>query len=203
MWHSFLYHDSSYVWDLVPAHLVIISRPGFGPLKFGCDSNHDVDSLERDLSVFLSCDCSFDSCALFLTCVSIVVAIVFLCVFLLPFLLYFDCKHLCKAWETPIYGDSSQPGIDIRKTTVVLKFDLWITWDGLSATLDRRWSPQCGVGINRTTRYNHRVSCLFTLLQLSSSWVHLYYCSYVWYTSQGAIKWRVLLSPSLLIPTWF
>jgi hypothetical protein len=32
-----MYHESSYVRDLVPAHLVIISRPGFGPLKLGCD----------------------------------------------------------------------------------------------------------------------------------------------------------------------
>jgi hypothetical protein len=39
MWHSFLYHYWSYVWDLVPAHLVIISRLGFGPLKPGCDTN--------------------------------------------------------------------------------------------------------------------------------------------------------------------
>jgi hypothetical protein len=30
-------HDSSYVWDLVPAHLVIISRLGLGALKPGCD----------------------------------------------------------------------------------------------------------------------------------------------------------------------
>jgi hypothetical protein len=37
MWHSFLYHESSYMWDLIPAHLVIISRSGFGPLKLGCD----------------------------------------------------------------------------------------------------------------------------------------------------------------------
>ena len=28
MWHSFLYHDSSYVWDLVLAHLVIMFVPG-------------------------------------------------------------------------------------------------------------------------------------------------------------------------------
>jgi hypothetical protein len=28
MWHSFLYHESSYVWDLVPAHLVIMFAPG-------------------------------------------------------------------------------------------------------------------------------------------------------------------------------
>jgi hypothetical protein len=37
MWHLFLYHYSSYVWDLVPVHLVFISRIGFGPLKPGCD----------------------------------------------------------------------------------------------------------------------------------------------------------------------
>jgi hypothetical protein len=28
MWHSFQYHDSSYVWELVPAHLVIMFVPG-------------------------------------------------------------------------------------------------------------------------------------------------------------------------------
>jgi hypothetical protein len=29
MWHSFLDHDSSYVWDLVPAHLVNMFAPKF------------------------------------------------------------------------------------------------------------------------------------------------------------------------------
>jgi hypothetical protein len=29
MWHSILCHDSSYVWDLVPAHLVFMFAPGF------------------------------------------------------------------------------------------------------------------------------------------------------------------------------
>jgi hypothetical protein len=33
-------HESSYVWDLVPAHLVIISRPGLVPLEPGCDNMH-------------------------------------------------------------------------------------------------------------------------------------------------------------------
>ena len=28
MWHSILCHDSSFVWDLVPAHLVIMFAPG-------------------------------------------------------------------------------------------------------------------------------------------------------------------------------
>jgi hypothetical protein len=37
MWHSILCHDSSYVWDLVPAHLVIMFAPGFWTLKSGCD----------------------------------------------------------------------------------------------------------------------------------------------------------------------
>jgi hypothetical protein len=35
--HSFLYHDSSYVWDLVPAHLVIMFAPG--SLKPECDKS--------------------------------------------------------------------------------------------------------------------------------------------------------------------
>jgi uncharacterized protein YggT (Ycf19 family) len=38
MWHSILCHDSSYVWDLVPAHLVIMFAPElWTPLKPGCD----------------------------------------------------------------------------------------------------------------------------------------------------------------------
>jgi hypothetical protein len=34
----------------------------------------------------------------------------------------FDCDHLCKACETPIYGDSSQRYIDIRKTIMHSSF---------------------------------------------------------------------------------
>jgi hypothetical protein len=34
---------------------------------------------------------------------------------------------------------------------VALKFDLWITREGLSATLDQRRSQQHGVGIGRIT----------------------------------------------------
>jgi hypothetical protein len=32
MWHSYLYHESSYVWDLILAHLVKFT-PGFGAPK--------------------------------------------------------------------------------------------------------------------------------------------------------------------------
>jgi hypothetical protein len=58
---------------------------------------------------------------------------------------------LCKVWETPICGDSSQRDIDIRKIIVALKFDLWITWKRLSATHDQKRSPQRGMGIGWTT----------------------------------------------------
>jgi hypothetical protein len=48
MWHSFLYHYSSYVWDLVPAHLVIMSL--LGSLKPGCDmKNKKRDNFLYDL----------------------------------------------------------------------------------------------------------------------------------------------------------
>jgi hypothetical protein len=34
---------------------------------------------------------------------------------------------------------------------MTLKFDIWITCERLSATLDQRRSPQRGVGIGQTT----------------------------------------------------
>ena len=37
MWHSIMCHDSSYVWDLVLAHLVIMFAPGSWCPKPGCD----------------------------------------------------------------------------------------------------------------------------------------------------------------------
>jgi hypothetical protein len=40
MWHSFLYHESSYVWDLILAHIWFM--PGFA-LKSGCDKHRDGD----------------------------------------------------------------------------------------------------------------------------------------------------------------
>jgi hypothetical protein len=68
--------------------------------------------------------------------------------------------------------------IYIRKTIMALKFDLWITWEGLSATLDQRRSPQPGVDIGRTTV----TLCLLSILLIAinvflSSHTHLQYCS--------------------------
>jgi hypothetical protein len=37
IWHSFLYHEASYVWDLIPAHIWLLA-PGFGAPKSGCDN---------------------------------------------------------------------------------------------------------------------------------------------------------------------
>jgi hypothetical protein len=53
MWHSILCPDSSYVWDLVPAHLVIMFAPGFWTPKirvwqFVCSAKSTlVDGDER------------------------------------------------------------------------------------------------------------------------------------------------------------
>jgi hypothetical protein len=114
--------------------------------------NHAFDLLERDLGVFLSCNSVVLFCALSLfTCVRVVALLCSGVRFYFHPYSGFDCKHLCKAWETPIYGDSSQRDFGIRKIFVALKFDLWIIWEGLSATLDQRRLPQRGVGIGQTT----------------------------------------------------
>jgi hypothetical protein len=103
----------------------------------------------------------FCCCALVFVVVRVVVALC-TCVFLLPPLLWFWILIiLCKAWETSTCGDSSQMGWHIRKNIVALKFNLWITWDRLIATLDRRRSPQCGVGFGQTMG---KSSCLLSTL---------------------------------------
>jgi hypothetical protein len=160
------------------------------------------ERFERILEMWL---CRFDSCALFFACVCVVVALCS-CV-----LLYshpysrFDCNHLCKAWGTPICGDSSQRDIDIRKTTVALKFDLWITWEGLSATLDQRRSPQHGVGIGQTMvkiamSLVHFTYCDCCLLELSYSVAILLLSLIVILKEQWSEEFPFL---SILILTWF
>jgi hypothetical protein len=51
MWHSFLYHESSYVWDLILAH--ILFAPGFA-LKSGCDSFYLVRTLAIYIYIWLA-----------------------------------------------------------------------------------------------------------------------------------------------------
>jgi hypothetical protein len=101
-------------------------------------------------------------CALLLCCALMRV--------LLPSLPRFYCNQLCKTWETPSCGDSSQSDFSIRKIYVALNFDLWITWEGLSSTLDQRMSLHRGVGIGQTIV---KLLCILSIyfLRLLSSWV--------------------------------
>jgi hypothetical protein len=65
---------------------------------------------------YLSASLSYDSALLFhvlfswLVCV-LLLQLKFFCVFLLPLTIVFIWDHLCKAWETPNCGDSSQQDI--------------------------------------------------------------------------------------------
>jgi hypothetical protein len=53
MWHSIMCHDSSYVWDLVPAHLVIMFAPGLWTPKTRVWQWHNSRNGASD-AVFLS-----------------------------------------------------------------------------------------------------------------------------------------------------
>jgi hypothetical protein len=149
--------------------------------------------------------CRFYSCALLFACVRVVVALCTCVRLYSPPYSGFDCNHLCKAWGTLICEDSSQRDIDIRKTIVALKFDLWITWEGLSATLDQRRSPQRGVGIGRTTvkiamSLVHFTYCVCCLLELSYSVVILLLSLVLILKEQSSEEFSFL---SLLNLTWF
>jgi hypothetical protein len=139
------------------------------------------------------CCCNFVSCVCFYS----------------HLLLWFIWYQLCKAWETPKCGDSSQwEKLEIRKRTVVLKFDRWITWERLSATLIHwdatTWSRQAFYAWP-----NHEIKIvvhLSTLLYcdsiLSNTSLHLMYCSKFNTHLVRATKWRSHLL-SLFIRTWF
>jgi hypothetical protein len=119
---------------------------------------------------------------------------VLVCVFLLPSLLHFDCKQLCKAWETPVCGDSSQRDCWYKEDIVALKFDLWITWEGLNATLDLRRSPQHGVSIRQTTvKIVVSLVSLFIMITIFLSYLLSYNIAPKFNTHlKGAVKRRVL-----------
>jgi hypothetical protein len=93
------------------------------------------------------------------------------CVLLFPLTLVFIWDHLCKAWDTPNCGDSSQRDIVEIKRTVVFKL--------IFGSLERGWvqpssvgTPQRGLG-KYSTWQNHgikiTVSLVFTLLRFSLS----------------------------------
>jgi hypothetical protein len=136
-------------------------------------------------------------CARFLSCVRIVVAsLSHVCDSISPLSLVFTWDQLCKAWETPNYGDSAQRDIIEIKITVVFKL--------IFGSLERGWvqpssigMPQRGVG-KYSTWTNHgikiSVSHVFIPVRFSLS----IYFSYIIALSSiltlwRAIKWRSLL----------
>jgi hypothetical protein len=82
-----------------------------------------------------------------------------------PLTLVFIRDQLCKAWETPNCGDSSLQGFDIRKKIVVLKFDLLITWEGLSATLIH-WDTTTWIRQAYYAWPNHGIKIIVSLVSL-------------------------------------
>jgi hypothetical protein len=107
-------------------------------------------------------------------CACVATTVLFVCVFYsLPYSV-FDWDHLCKTWENPMCGDSSQTRLsykeDIRGTQV---------W-----SLDHLIGVECNHWLKKVTiawsshRLNHGknwcVSCLFTLLRLLPSWVLIF-----------------------------
>jgi len=136
-------------------------------------------------------------CALFLTCVrDFAMTLAFMCVSLSLILVVFIGINLVRVRDSNLWRLLTKGVLEKRKKIVVLKSDLWITWEKLSAILDRRRSPQRGVGIGRTM-IKMVVSCPFYLLQLLSSWVLIFSCNIAPKFNthlKGAIKWRVFPS---------
>jgi hypothetical protein len=128
---------------------------------------------ERSKCIFYVVTLWLCYCALLFAFVCVAV-IVLLCMCFNPSLTLSLIVIICvRPWETPNLWRFLTNMFDVRKTYVALKFDLWITWEGLSAILDQRRSPQRGVGMPNHGK-NCCVFCLFTLLQLLSSWVLLF-----------------------------
>jgi hypothetical protein len=133
-------------------------------------ANTQLIHCDIDLSTSLSCHSAVLFRVLFLVvCVLLLLQLPLLCVFIFPLTLVFIWDHLCKAWETLNYGDSSQRDIIEIKRTVVFKL--------IFGSFERGWvqpssvgTPQCGVG-KYSTWPNHRikivVSLVFNLLRFS------------------------------------
>jgi hypothetical protein len=85
------------------------------------------------------------------------------CVTLSHLLLCFSCDKLVRARCSNLWRFLANGRKTIRKIAVVLKVDNWITWEGLSAILDRRRSPQRGSRHWPNHGINHCVLCPFSL----------------------------------------
>jgi hypothetical protein len=117
-------------------------------------------------------------CSSLLLCVRELLQVCPVCVILFPLTLVFIWNHLCKVWETPNCGDSSQRDIVEIKRTVVFKL--------IFGSRERGWVQPSSVGMpQRVGKYstwpNHGikivVSLVFILLWFSLYSSHLHYCS--------------------------
>jgi hypothetical protein len=135
--------------------LDILRRRGF---TFTHLVHCDIDS-----STFLSCNSIvLLSCARSCLVCVLVLQLSLLCVLLLSLTLVFIWDHLCKAWETPKCGDSSQR--DILKIKRIMVFKL------IFGSLERGWAqpssvgtPQRGVG-KCSTWANHGIKIIVSLV---------------------------------------
>jgi hypothetical protein len=149
---------------MAPSSLGAIKRT---PMRMELHAKHPLNILQcldftsthlfhcdRDWSTSLSCN----SVALFCVLVSWLVCVCCCCgssSCVCFYSLSYSCGLLVinSVWvrDSNLWRFLTKGILEKRKKIMVLKFDLWITWEGLSAILDRRRSPQRGVGIGRTT----------------------------------------------------
>jgi hypothetical protein len=117
--------------------------------------------------------CCVVFCAHLLTCLCVVaVTLALVCVSIPSLLLCLFEITLCKVWETPKCGDSSQKGNTWDKANRGIQVDLWITWKGLSATLvcwdATTWNRQV-LYLAEPWDKNHCVTCLYFCAIISTS----------------------------------
>jgi hypothetical protein len=109
-------------------------------------STHSVHCV-WELSTTLSCDSAVLLCVLssWLVCVVVAATLVLVCVSILSPTLVVLVINLVRVRDSNLWRFLTKGILEKRKKIVVLKVDLWITWEGLSAIPDRRRSPQRGV----------------------------------------------------------
>jgi hypothetical protein len=162
---------------------------------------HDraFDLLERDLNAFLSCDyvVLIHVLSSLLVCVVLLQLCSCLCFYLPPYSI-FDCDQLCKVWETPICGDSSQLGNWYKEDNCVTQV---LYLDHLRGVECNPWPKKVTTTWSKhwpNHGKNRCVSYPFYLLRLLSYWVLIFTNNIAPKFNihpKGAIKWRVLFSP--------
>jgi hypothetical protein len=101
-------------------------------------SDHALVCSKRDLSELCVETMLVFICTLFLhLCVCSCCICALVCCFFLSYSCYLFWSYRVRCERLVLVKIHHKHGHTIRKTTVILKFDLWNTWEGLSATLVR------------------------------------------------------------------